>query len=98
MGVERVRNDLADDRLLEGARVGVPQILEEVEQVDAGFAHPLPRRAWVRIKTKGTPPGARAPETYGTKCAKDPRAPSALAPRLASKGASSSPGCPSPRR
>lgn len=31
VGVERVRNDLADDRFLEGAWVGVSQILEQVE-------------------------------------------------------------------
>ena len=38
-GVERVRDDFGEDRLLEGSGVRVPQIFEEVLEVDAGFAH-----------------------------------------------------------
>jgi len=38
-GIERVRDDLGQDGLLERARVRVAQVLEEVEQVNAGFAH-----------------------------------------------------------
>ena len=37
--VERVGDDLGDDGLFEGAGIGVTQVLEEVKQVDARFAH-----------------------------------------------------------
>jgi hypothetical protein len=37
--VERVGDDLGEDGLLEGPGIGVPQILEEVEEIDAGLAH-----------------------------------------------------------
>src|SRR5439155_27359460 len=40
--VERVGDDLGDDGLFEGAGIGVTQILEEMKQVDAGFAHRRP--------------------------------------------------------
>jgi len=36
-GVERVRDDLGEDRLFKGAGVGVPQVFEEVLEVDSGF-------------------------------------------------------------
>ena len=38
-GIEGVRDDLGEDGLLERARVRIAQVLEEVEQVNAGFAH-----------------------------------------------------------
>ena len=38
-GVQGVRHDLGQDGLLERARVRIAQVLEEVEQVNAGFAH-----------------------------------------------------------
>jgi hypothetical protein len=38
-GVECVGDDLGEDRLLERARVGVAQVLEEVDEVDASFTH-----------------------------------------------------------
>ncbi len=38
-GVERVRDDFGEDRLLERAGVRVPQIFEQMLEVDAGFAH-----------------------------------------------------------
>src|SRR6266704_2201485 len=37
-----VGHDLGQDRLPERARIGVAQILEEVQQVDAGLAHAVP--------------------------------------------------------
>ena len=40
--VERVRHDLREDRLLDGVRVGVAQVLEQVLEVDARLAH----RGW----------------------------------------------------
>ena len=38
-GIEGVGDDLGEDGLLERARVCIAQVFEEVEQVDAGFAH-----------------------------------------------------------
>ena len=38
-GVERVGDDLGEDRLLERAGVRVPEVFEQVLEVDAGFAH-----------------------------------------------------------
>src|SRR2546422_6807232 len=37
--VERVRHDLGEDGLLGGAGVGVAEILEQVQEVDARLAH-----------------------------------------------------------
>ena len=37
--VERVRHGFSEDRLFQGAGVRVPQVFEEVLEVDAGFAH-----------------------------------------------------------
>ena len=44
--VERIGDDLREDRLLQAARIGVPQVLEEVQEVDARLAHRAPRIAW----------------------------------------------------
>src|SRR6266566_1760629 len=38
-GVQGIRDDLADDRFLERGGIGVPQVLEQVKQIDACFAH-----------------------------------------------------------
>jgi hypothetical protein len=38
-GVERVGDDLGEDRLLEAAGVGVADVLEQVQEIDAGLAH-----------------------------------------------------------
>ena len=38
-GVERVGDDLGQDRLFERAGVGVAQVFEQMLEVDAGFAH-----------------------------------------------------------
>src|SRR5207249_5512 len=38
-GIEGVRDDLGEDGLLERARIRIAQVLEEVEQVNPGFAH-----------------------------------------------------------
>jgi hypothetical protein len=37
--VERIGDDLGEDRLLDAARVGVAQVFEKTLQVDASFAH-----------------------------------------------------------
>ena len=41
--VEGVRHDLGHDRLLEGAGIGVPDVLQEVLQIDACLAQGLSR-------------------------------------------------------
>src|SRR6266566_1957602 len=38
-GVQGIRDDLADDRFLKRGGIGVPQVLEQVKQIDACFAH-----------------------------------------------------------
>jgi hypothetical protein len=38
-GVERIRDDLDEDCLMEIARVCVGKVLEEMEEVDSRFAH-----------------------------------------------------------
>jgi hypothetical protein len=38
-GVERVSDDLREDGLLERAGVGVAQVFEEVDEVDASLTH-----------------------------------------------------------
>src|SRR5262249_61604709 len=38
-GVERVGNDLGEDGLLDGAGVGIAEVLEEMLEVDPGFTH-----------------------------------------------------------
>jgi hypothetical protein len=37
--VERVGNDLGEDRLLHGPDVGIAEVLEQVQQIDPGFTH-----------------------------------------------------------
>ena len=39
--IERVGDDLGEDRLLGGPGVGVAQVLQEVEEVDPSLAHAL---------------------------------------------------------
>ena len=38
-GVERVRDGFGEDRLFKGADVGVPQVFEEMLQINSGLAH-----------------------------------------------------------
>ncbi|MFN7955337.1 MAG: hypothetical protein U0610_26675 [bacterium] len=38
-GVERVGDDLGEDRFLERAGIGIAQVLEQVQQVDSGLTH-----------------------------------------------------------
>jgi hypothetical protein len=38
-GVQRIGDDLGDDGLLEGARVCIAQVLQQMQQVDARLAH-----------------------------------------------------------
>jgi hypothetical protein len=38
-GVQGVRHDFGEDRLIDRARIRVPEVLEKVQEVDAGFAH-----------------------------------------------------------
>ena len=40
--VERVGDDLGQDRLLERTGIGVAKVLEEMQQVDTGLAHIVP--------------------------------------------------------
>src|SRR6266545_2954989 len=51
-GIEGIRDDLGQDSFLERTRVCVAQVLEEVEQVNAGFAHG-------KLPAKLTPAGGR---------------------------------------
>ena len=59
-GVERVGDDLGEDRLLERAAVSVSQVFEQVLEVDARFAHSalllrLPRAASPREQSRSHP-------------------------------------------
>ena len=38
-GIECVGNDFGEDRLLERAGIGVPQVFEEMLEIDSSFSH-----------------------------------------------------------
>ena len=40
--VERVRHDLGENCLFQGTRVGIAEVLEQVQQIDPGLAHRWP--------------------------------------------------------
>src|SRR5262245_5141816 len=73
-GVERVGDDLREDRLLEPAGVGVAQVFEEVDEVDAGLTHresprdcPCPDEgAWPKTPASQVTSGSRRARTSWT--------------------------------
>jgi hypothetical protein len=49
-GVQRIGEYFGEDGLLDGAGIRVPQVLEEVQQVNAGFGHGLSRLRAIRTR------------------------------------------------
>ena len=62
-GIERVGDDFSEDRLLERARIGVPQVFEQMLEVDPSFTHAgiLARGSRARSALPSLVPGRNEP-------------------------------------